>query len=267
MKIHTRLLAAALLATSSFASAGEDDGFVQLFNGKNLDGWNVKIRSGDAELAKKVFTVEDGVIHVFGKGFPDEYELNTGENKTHGMIYTEKSYSKFIFRFEYKWGTKRANNFKMFQYDAGCYFNVTNDAIWPVGIEFQVRYDHLKKLSHTGDFWSPPKTKIQWYSADGQTFSPPSEGGKLQPQKKGEHLALATSTTEGPGGGWNQCEIISMGAEYVIYKVNGKVVNMATGIEPGAGIIGLQSETGEIYYRNIEIKELEKSEPMETYLK
>ncbi|MEO6245979.1 MAG: DUF1080 domain-containing protein, partial [Opitutaceae bacterium] len=184
-------------------------GFVSLFNGKNLDGWKLKIRSGDAELAKKVFRVEDGAIHVFGKDFPGEYELNTGGNQTHGMIYTTKSYSKFIFRFDYKWGKKKANNFSDFQYDAGCYYHVTDDKIWPVGIEFQIRYNHVANQNHTGDFWSPPTTKIQWYSADGMTFALPSAGGRPQPFKKGEHLALATTPYHGLDGEWNTCELIA----------------------------------------------------------
>jgi translation initiation factor RLI1 len=35
-------------------SPSSKKGFVKLFNGKNLDGWYLKIRSGDVELAKKV---------------------------------------------------------------------------------------------------------------------------------------------------------------------------------------------------------------------
>ena len=30
-----------------------------MFNGKNFDGWYLKIKSGDAETAKKVFTIND----------------------------------------------------------------------------------------------------------------------------------------------------------------------------------------------------------------
>jgi len=254
-------------AADGDSKAATHDGFVTLFNGKNLDGWNAKLKNGDAELARKVFTVEDGMVHVFGKDFPDKYELDTGKNNTHGMIYTTNQYSRFIFRFEYKWGKKKANNFKQFQYDAGCYYHVTNDKIWPVGIEFQVRFDHLKNENHTGDFWSPPNTKLQWYSGDGKTFQLPAAGGQPQPIKKGEHRALATAPFHGLDGEWNQVELIAMGHEYAIHKLNGVVVNLATDLNPGAGLIGLQSETGEIYYRNIEIKEISEAIPMEAFLK
>jgi len=34
-------------------------------------------------LARKVFAIERGMVHVFNDQFPDEYELDTGENGTH----------------------------------------------------------------------------------------------------------------------------------------------------------------------------------------
>ena len=68
-------------------------GFVQLFNGENWDGWYLKLRNGDGELAKKVYDIKDGLVHVF-KDFPDTFALGTGANVTHGLFYTKK---KFIY--------------------------------------------------------------------------------------------------------------------------------------------------------------------------
>jgi hypothetical protein len=67
-------------------------------------------------------------------------------------------------------------------------------------------------------------------------------------------------------GEWNQCEIIVMGDSYAIQKLNGEIVNMATDLSVGEGIIGLQSETAEIFYRNIMIKELDEEIPLEVFL-
>ena len=264
----TRLLVVLCLitgiVTNTSAQKKSKDGYVSLFNGKNLDGWYAKIRSGDAELANKVYAVEDGMVHVFNKDFPQEYELNTGVNATHGLFYTNKKYSKFIFRFEYKWGTKMANNFDQFQYDAGMYYHVVDDKIWPKGIEYQVRYDHTKKMNHTGDYWA---NGLEWYSKDGITFSLPAEGGLPILGHKGEHLAKTNAKFNALNGKWNKCEVIVMGDKYSIHKLNGKVVNMATKLPYSEGVIGLQSETAEIYYRNIEIKEFNEVVPMETFLK
>ena len=66
---------------------------------------------------------------------------------------------------------------------------------------------------------------------------------------------------------WNRCEVIVMGDEYAIHKLNGAIVNMGTDLPHSEGIIGLQSETAEIYYRNIEIKEFDEVIPMEEFIK
>ncbi len=65
-----------------------DEGFVSLFNGKNLDGWQGN---------KTDYYAEDGIMVVNPK------------MGGHGNIYTANEYSDFIFRFEFKL-TPGANN-------------------------------------------------------------------------------------------------------------------------------------------------------------
>lgn len=262
--IQIALLTLFIFSGTTFGFAQSKDGFTKIFNGTNFDGWHLKIKSDDAELAKKVYAIEDGMVHVFNNDFPDKYELNTGKNATHGLFYTNKKYSKYILRFEYKWGTKIANNFDQFQYDAGCYYHVADDKIWPLGIEYQVRYDHTQKKNHTGNFWAGG---LKWYSKDGKSFTPPSKGGQPVLGHGGEHLAAPNAKSNDLNGKWNKCEVIVMGNEYTIHKLNGKIVNMATDLPYSEGIIGFQSETAEIFYRNIEIKEYDEIIPMEKFMK
>ncbi len=245
----------------------EDDGFVSLFNGKDFDEWYLKIRSGDEAMARKVFAIEDSMIHVFNDSFPSEYKLGTGENDTHGLFYTEKSYSKYILKFEYKWGSRIANNFERWQYDAGVYYHVINDSIWPTGIEYQIRFDHNTSRNHTGDLIRPKGTDYTWYCVEGgDTYLHPEEGG-IKEDKGWLHYASPTTNFNGLNDVWNQCEIIVMGDKYTIHKMNGEVINMAFNLSPGAGIIGFQSETAEIFYRNIMIKEMDEFIPSEEFLK
>ena len=146
------------------------------------------------------------------------------------------------------------------------YYHVYNDAIWPQGIEYQIRYNHITNKNHTGDFWASGSS-FQWFAgADGQ-FQLPSAGGKEQPIKSGEHRGSADAKYNALNGKWNSCEVIVMGNQYAIHKLNGKIVNMATNLSLSEGIIGLQSETAEIYYRNIMIKEFDKPVPMDVFLK
>ena len=58
-----------------------------------------------------------------------------------------------------------------------------------------------------------------------------------------------------PPGEWNRYEIaVNNGS--ILLSVNGHLVNQAALLDPAVGYIGLQSETGRVEFRNIEIKEL-----------
>jgi Domain of Unknown Function (DUF1080) len=245
-------------------NTGSKEGFTNLFNGKNWDGWHLKIRTGDSVLVKKLFAIEkNGTIHAF-RDMPDSMELNTGKNTTHAMFFTNKKYSKYIFKFDYKWGKKIYNNFNQFQYDAGMYYHVFEDNIWPKGLEYQVRYDHTKNVNHTGDFWAKWVT-IQWYAKD-NNFLLPENGGEKVASKGSEHLTLKDAKYNGLNDKWNECEVIVMGNEYTIHKLNGQIVNVATNLSHGEGMIGLQAETAEVFYRNIKIKEFTESVPIQTFI-
>ena len=250
-----------LLAQDESAAS---DGFEKIFNGENWDGWYLKIREGDEELANKVFAIEDGVVHVF-KDQPDKEELDTGKNATHGLFYTHKKYSKFILKFEYKWGKKITNNFQQWQYDAGCFYHVVDDKIWPKGVEYQVRYNHLKDKNHTGDLIISG-VKAKWYSNDDKKFCLPKDGGTPKTYKDWFYLGAPDVEHNALNDKWNQCEVIVMADQYIIHKLNGEIVNMATDLSVSEGVIGFQAETAEIFYRNIEIKEFDEVVPMETFL-
>jgi hypothetical protein len=255
----------ALISINSFAQSKKNRGFVPLFNGIDMSNWNLKLRNGDSAMAAKVYSVDYGVIHVY-KNFPDSFGMAVDKNATHGLFYTKEKYSRYILRFEYKWGKKIFNNFHQFQYDAGCYYHVFNDKIWPDGIEYQVRYNHLTGKNHTGDFWAS-NTLFQWYADTAKKqFLHAEEGGMAIPKRGGEHRG-SDVPYHALDDEWNTCEVIVMGNKYAIHKLNGKLVNYATDLSVSEGIIGFQSETAEIFYRNIFIKELKEDVPAERFLK
>jgi hypothetical protein len=263
-----------MIGSSFIGNKKKDQGFKPLFNGENFDGWYLKLKNNDPEMAKKVFAIEDGMIHVFDDSWPDEIDLNEGTDGTIGMMYTKAVYEKYHLKFQYKWGKKKANYFDKWQYDAGVYYHVTDDKIFPTGIEFQIHYSQTTDKNGTGDIIRPPGQNYDWYfNPKNYEYLHPNEGGVLyegQESYKGKnwlHSAKSTRNFNGLNDQWNTCEIIVMGGEYTIHKLNGDVVNMAINLNPSAGIIGFQSETAEIFYRNIEIKEFQESVPMETFLK
>ncbi len=83
MKLKTIFLSALLLSFLT-VNAQDNDGWKDLFNGKNLDGW--KVLNGTAK-----FTVSDGVIVGTSK-------MNTPNT----FLATEADYSDFILEYEAK---------------------------------------------------------------------------------------------------------------------------------------------------------------------
>lgn len=114
-----RLAALAVFAASigllvSQANAGDDAGFKDLFNGKDLTGWKT-ILSGGKEDDGKVFSVKDGVVVVAGKPA--------------GYFYSDKSYKNYVLRYDWKF-IKNGNS--------GLLVHITGKHnIWPKCVEVQ----------------------------------------------------------------------------------------------------------------------------------
>jgi hypothetical protein len=116
----------------------QDPGFTTLFNGKDLTGWVYGRRAGGAEnKTGKGYQVENGVL------------FTTKEDG--GNLFTEKEYSDFVFRFEFKL-TENANN------GIGIRAPLEGDAAY-VGIEIQVlddggsQYTNLKPAQYHGSIY------------------------------------------------------------------------------------------------------------------
>jgi hypothetical protein len=83
--MHKLLISALLgliVAVAPATAGGEEKGFVPIFNGQDLTGWNVAANP-------EGFRVEDGCMYT------------GGNNAGTGLLSTENDYGNFIFRFEY----------------------------------------------------------------------------------------------------------------------------------------------------------------------
>ncbi len=239
--------------------------YKSLFNERNYDGWIPIIRNGNPKEAKKVFHIRDKLIHVYAN-HADGYQLNEKKNDTHGVLFTADSYSRYSFKLEYKWGEKKTNNFSAWQYDAGLFYHVTEAKIWPRGLEYQIRYNHLENRNHTGDLWNLSGGPVTVYSNGKNIFKPWTQGGTVTPLARGEFFALQNVQFNALNNKWNTVEIIVMDSRYAIHKLNGKIVNILTDLPHSSGKIGLQAETAEIYYRNIRIKQFENPVPIDQFI-
>jgi hypothetical protein len=125
----------------ALAPAGDKDGFVQLFDGKSLDGWKVYGSKADE------WTVEDGMIVCQGKG---------------GWLGTTKEYANFELKLEYR--LKPGGN-------SGIYLRAPETGqISRAGMEIQILDDN-----------DPKYVKLDFYQYTGSIYhvvAPTQRAGK-----------------------------------------------------------------------------------------
>jgi hypothetical protein len=256
-------------------SAGPDD-WRPLFNGKNFDGWYTFLPSvGKNNDPNKVFKIEDGAIHVLDVG-------GTPPDMT-GYLATNQEYGHVRVRLEYKFGTKRFGGRSEARRDAGLlYYFIGPDFVWGNNLELQIQEQD------TGDLWinggvsvtSPvvaPGVPI-WGGGGGGPFTVKStfSKGRTPGQRRTGSAAGQTSLEirrilkSGDfenRGGWNTVEAVLDG-DRVIHLVNGRIVFTGNHVmrqdenDPEkwtsltSGKICLEAEGAEVWYRNIEVKEI-----------
>jgi Domain of Unknown Function (DUF1080) len=201
------------------------DLFTPLFNGKNLDGFHTFLRGiGKNADPDTNFIVENNMLHVIGKDL--------------GYAMTDKGYSNFHFKIEFKWGERRWGSRTKEKRDAGVCYNIPMnepDSIWPQSIECQIQEGDV------GDFWLLGFSTIKVNGVQ----NVPANHTRMIKQKDGEK----------PTGEWNTVEIISYNGKCV-QIVNGIVVNVGEEASVRNGRLLLQSEYAEVYYRNVRIRKL-----------
>lgn len=228
-----------------------DSGWVSLFNGKNLDGWYTYLPSaGKNSDPKGVFKVSDGLIHILDIPV-------TEERQEFGYIATEKEFSDYRIRLEYKWGEKRFPPRATAVRDSGLlYHAVGPDKVWPRMVECQIQ-EH-----DTGDVWIVDGVTITT-SVDNKEKPKYKPGGIEHTQTDGRIIKSAEYEKQG----WNTVEVVVEG-DRMTHIINGKVNARAWNIQqpdpnnPGRllpltrGRIALQAEGAEVFYRNIRIRPL-----------
>jgi hypothetical protein len=198
-----------------------EDEFVNLFNGKNLDGWV------NVNCAPETWSVRDGTIIC--TGIPT------------GVLRTTKQYENYVLELEWR-HMKEGGNAGLF---------IHSDAITAPGqpftrsIEVQI-LDGRNSENYTshGDI----------FAIHGATMKPD------KPHPAGWNRSLPTEQRCKPAGQWNHYRVQSRDGN-ISLAVNGKVVTRGSDAKPKKGYICLESEGSEIHFRNIRIHELPGSNP------
>lgn len=244
-----------------------------LFNGTNLNGWYIVLRNSRSDDTNHLVQVEHGTIHMYKDAPADSAQPS-------GYIVTEKEYSDYHLRLEYKWGAKRFQPRIHGRRDAGILYHVTGkDGVWPHSVECQIQENDVgdiftvsTRLTASAD---PATTNLSAILITNQAgivitnrgffphFVASEQGGVPFVQGVGDGIRRVIRNPMNEHEGWNTVEVIVHGDE-ATYIVNGKVNNRASHIQGKVGDewlplrkgkIALQLEFAEVFYRNVEIKE------------
>jgi hypothetical protein len=207
------------------AEAKAEDGFMPLFNGKNLDGWvNVNCHPD-------TFFVKDGEI------------VTTGTPT--GFLRYDKPLENFVLEFDWM----HVEKVKM----ANSGLFVWGDPLPAVGtpytrgIEVQVLINFAPK-----DGWATSHGDI--FSIHGAHCTPD------RPHFRGIERCLPSENRVKGGGEWNHYKVTANNG-VIKLEVNGKEVSGVSKCTPKKGYIALESEGAECHFKNIKIKELPSTNP------
>lgn len=253
------LSAAFLLAAVAPASASD---WEKLFNGNDLTGWKPLLDAPDKSIEEFV-KVEGGTIHMYAE--------NVAPNKVpFGVLMTERSFERYHLRLEYKWGKKKFDPRAKEIRDAGLLYHIWQaDKVWPKSAECQIQEGDtgdLIFLSTGGVSWLNPRPDTAAPGQGDAAFLPENGGVPRDFQNADFGPMLGRYPVLDRIDGWNTVDLIVHGADDATHIVNGTVRSRVSDMrkpvaggkwEPlGSGPIAIQLEGGELYYRNIEVKEL-----------
>ena len=257
----TRLALTLFLPTllAAQADALQPSKTMKLFNGKNLDGWYTWSRDSGYNDPKKVFTIENGAIHVSGEEW--------------GGVATKQSFKNYHLIVEWRWGGKTLPPREKHTRDSGILVHGVGEdgqynKTWLESIESQIIEGGSGDLISVGGKGKPRITaKVReegnqnvW---DRQNGKPKTiDRGRINwwgrdPQWKDELNFRGPKDVEKPVGQWNRQEVIADG-DKLTYILNGVVVLHAYDSSHTAGKIQLQSEGAEILFRKVEIRPITK---------
>ncbi|MEW6305420.1 MAG: DUF1080 domain-containing protein [Verrucomicrobiota bacterium] len=219
-------LAASVSCSTPYSSRTSGDGFVALFNGKDLKGWV------PSNVAPETFTVKDGMI--ISTGIPT------------GVMRTERMYENFIIELEWR-HMKPGGNAGLFLW---------GDPITSPGVPF-ARGIEVQILENS--YGEGNANKNVSFTTHGDIF--PIHGAKMRATGRtskngGRSFPMEERAKDSPE--WNHYRVVATNG-VVRLSVNGKEVAVGEECSPRKGYICLESEGSECHFRNIRLKELPPS--------
>lgn len=188
----------------------------------------------------------------------------------YGCVFTKREFENYHFRLKVKWGDKKWHPRRNLLKDSGIMYH----SIGPLGAEgwrsWMLSQEFQIMEGHFGDFWSQANSAIDIRAFIPEYIMNPvaDKSQPFLPMGEGEEVpgyCMRSANYEKPDGEWNTLELICF-ENKSIHIVNGQVVMILRNsryVEDGAkipmnkGKIQLQSEACEVFYKDIEIRQLE----------
>ena len=246
------------IVVSTWNCSGPDK--MELFNGKNLDGWYTYLEGqGRDKDPNKVFTVDKGLLTISGE--------------TYGCITTNDEYENYKLIAEFKWGDATHGDRVGKAMDSGILIHSIGEdgavsGYWMYSIEIQLIEGGTGDILVVGDGTpafsvtcpvAPEKQNGSYVFKPGGNLET-VYGGRINwygrdPNWKDVKGFRGANDIENPAGEWNKIECVVQGGEIEVY-LNNKLVNQAFDVKPRKGRIQVQSEGAELIFRRIDLMPL-----------
>jgi hypothetical protein len=212
-----------LLGLASCSTPERHNRTVDLFNGKDLAGWN-QVLADPAVKLSQVWDMENGILTCQGKPF--------------GFLYRGPEVTNFRLVVEYRWppGSEPSNS--------GIFSRIGKPfTALPRAVEVQLKH------GSAGDVLGLQGKPI----AGGQPRFFEIKKHAVAGDIAGVQKML---DAEKPPGEWNRVEVLAQGPRYQVW-INGKLVNELNGVEVTSGPVGVQSEGGVVQFRQVSLTPLD----------
>lgn len=250
MKVKLLFASLFVLTSSLFADdktdASKEEGWIQLFNGKDLTGWTPKFKGQELGVNyKDTFKVEDGKLVV-------DYSKWEKWDGSFGHLFYEKEFGHYILRAEYRFVGE--------QVKGGPGWANRNNG-------FMIMGQSAESMKLDQDF--PDSIEVQLLGGVGGgkrgTLNICTPGTHIV--KDGKLVKAHVINAGGPtfeGEQWVTVEVEVHGSEVIRHKCEGKTVieyskpQLDDGTILEKGTISIQAETAPIEFRKIELKPLDE---------
>ena len=267
-----------LIAMISLVSCGTDADWQPLFNGKDFTGWEFYLGVPDASIdvpgmerdEEGNYTEPVGLgvdpLKVFTVVEVDGAPALRFSGQIFGSFATVEEYGNYHLRMEVKWGEQRWMPHRWDgRRNSGLLYHGVGEfgagfGVWKTSHECQIMENDFGDSFRMGEiFCEIAATR----NADGSyVFDPTAPPVRFGPGMQAGRICKRNPINEKPRGEWNTIELICY-EDISVHVING-VVNMINSnshllvngreVPLTKGVIQLQSEGAEVYYRNIEIR-------------